>query len=379
MRRALVPLITLGLLSAVPGCGGGGGGSGGVPEVPPEASALDGQVKKGMTRLGSMVSNVEAGLLFVLHPAAGLAPRVTVLPDTGAGVPPYSVRYSGKYDGNSDGIDETTIDGRATFRSDPDSDWSGVDGQVRLDIDIPVLGHVYRADIAYAITSADRRLSGSGTFTDPLSGNKTTLSVPASAPLVVRPATGAVDGQSNACGYSIAGSASIEVTGPSGTLRSTWVFAATSPSVTVTGATFTDSAGKSTALADSVVDLRCGSEGRIDDWVGSYDQNWACLPRESGVARITIALAGAGGLAITDEDPPGSGNGNTYAAAIVGASPHAVRGFFLGGEGGNVYREDFTWTLGKGAASFSQISTYAYTAGPNVGRGGICVASARRR
>ena len=377
MRRPLVSLVTLSVLSFVPGCGGGGGDT--AVTVPAEAAALDDQMKTGMTRLGSMVSNVETGLLFVLNPAAGLAPSVVVQPDTGPGVPPFSVRYGGRYDGNGDGIDETTMTGRATFRSDPDADWSGVDGQVTLDITIPVVGHVYHAEIAYAITSVDRRLSGSGTFTNPLNGNTIALNVPASAPLVIRPATGAAGAQSNACGYSIDGSASVQVTGSAGTLQSTWVFASTSASVAVTGASFTNSAGQTTALDDATVDLRCGSGGSIGDWVASYDQRWACLPRESGNATITIAAAGADSLTITDEDPPGSGSTKTYQATVVGVSPHAVRGFFLGGDASNPYREDFTWTLGKNGASYSQISTYAYTQGPNVGRGGICVASARRR
>lgn len=376
-RTAFVPIASLSILAIVPGCGGGGGDA--MVNVPAEAAALDAQMKTGMTRLTAMVSNVETGLVFVLNPAAGLAPGVSVQPDAGAGVPPYSVRFSGSYDGNGDGIDETTMEGRATFRSDPDTDWTGMDGQLTLDIKIPVVGHLYHGDIAYAITSADRRLSGSGTFTNPLNGNTTTLAVPASTPLVIRPATGAADAQSNACGYSIDGSASVQVAGSSGTLRSTWVFASNRTSVAVTGASFTDSGGQTTAIDDTSVDLRCGGSGRIEDWVASYDQRWACLPRESGRATITIAVAGADSLTITDEDPPGSGSSKTYPAAIVGVSPHAVRGSFPGGDAVNVYREDFTWTLGKNGASYSQISTYAYTQGPLIGKGGICVATARRR
>jgi hypothetical protein len=370
MRRLAVPLALL--FALAPGCGGGGGDGGGGGVIPPAAATLDAQMKTGMTKLAPLVSNVETSLLFMFNPGTPMAQGVVVQP----GAAPNSVTFSGPYDGNGDGINETTVSGSATFRSDPSIDWTGLDGQVTIDVSIPVVGHVYHGDITFTITSSERRLAGSGTFSNPLTGNTTTLTVPAGAPLVIKPSTGAV---SNACGYSIDGQAQLAVTGAAGTLRSTWIFASANASVAVNGATFTDPSGQSTAIGDSSVDLRCGGNGRIEDWVATFDQQWACLPRESGSATITIAANGPSSVTITDEDPPGSGSRNTYAATIVGASPHAVRGFFLGGAAGNQYREDFTWTLGKNASGFSDVSTYVYQQGPKAGKGGICVASARRR
>jgi hypothetical protein len=227
------------------------------------------------------------------------------------------------------------------------------------------------------ITSVDRRLTGSGTFTDPLTGNKTTMT--ATSPLVVKPATGDASAVSNACGYSLDGQMQLKVDGAGGALTSIWNFSSSSPVVVVNGTSFTDSSGKTTALAESTVDLRCGYSGSINDWVARFDQNYACLPRESGQATITITVTGPNTITISDEDPPGSGSVKTYDATILAANPHAVRGFFIGGPAGNHYREDFNWTLGKNGSGFSDFSSYTFIEGLKTGSGGICVASARRR
>jgi len=369
MRRLAAPWVLL--LAMAPGCGGGGGDGGGTT-MPPAAATLDAQMKTGMTRNVMLLSGIESSLVSIFNPGTPMAQNVVVLP----GATPNSVTFSGPYDGNGDGFNESTLSGSATFRSDPSIDWTGLDGQVTIDVSIPVIGHLYHGDVVFSVTSSERRISGSGNFSNPLTGNTTTLTVPAGAPLVIKPSTGAV---SNACGYSIDGQAQLAVAGAGGTLRSTWIFSSANASVAVNGATFTDPSGQSTTIGDSSVDLRCGGSGRIEDWVATFDQQWACLPRESGSATITIAATGPSSVTITDEDPPGSGSRNTYTATIVGASPHAVRGFFLGGATGNQYREDFTWTLGKNASGFSDVSTYVYQQGPKAGKGGICVASARRR
>ena len=112
--------------------------------------------------------------------------------------------------------------------------------------------------------------------------------------------------------------------------------------------------------------------------MASFDQDWACLPRESGKARLTITAAGPDSVNIEDEDPPGSGSKNTYQASVLGTNPYALRGFFIGGDVGNHYREDFNWTLSKDGKRFSQFTKYVYTEGPNLGKGGYCVGNAKR-
>jgi hypothetical protein len=369
MRHLIVQFLMLFLILSC-----GGGGSSGVQNgIPAAASDMDTKLKTNMVRSLQLIPNIESSLLFVMNPGIPMAQGVTVAP----GSLSNSITFAGPYDGNGNGFNETTMTGSATFNSDPNSGWDGMDGQVAVDVNIPLVGHVYHADINFSITSAERRLTGSGTFTDPISGNATTMST-TGTPLVIKLATGSAGAISNACGYSLDGQINLKVEGATGTLISTWNFSPSNSSVAVNGASFIDTSNKTTSLPNSSVDLRCGSSGSINDWVATFDQSYACLPRESGQSTITVTVTGADTISIFDEDPPGSGNIKTYDATIVAANPYAVRGFFIGGPMGNRYREDFNWTLGKNGSSFTQISNYIYIEGPNTGSGGICVASAKR-
>jgi len=78
-------------------------------------------------------------------------------------------------------------------------------------------------------------------------------------------------------------------------------------------------------------------------------------------------------LTVIDDD-----DGDTMDATIVGASPHAIRGFFIAGPVGSRYREDFTWTLAADGSAFTQTTKCVYQEGPSQGQGGICVGRARR-
>ena len=376
MRHTFVP--TLAALLLIPACGGGGDGVAPQASIPAAASALDSKLKAGMARSILLVANLESSFVSVLNPGTPLAQGVTVTADTRPGAAPNSVLFTGTYDGNGDGIKETTMSGSATFASDPASTWSGLNGRAAVDVSIPLVGHVYHADVAFSVTSDERRLSGTGTFTDPLGGDTTTMTIAAPTPLIVKAADGSAGAVANACGNSLSGQVRLDVTGSAGTMTSVWNFSPTNPSAAVSGASFTDKSGLVTTLPDSTVDLRCGSSGSVGDWVAVWDQNWACLPRESGQARLTITAAGTSTVSIEDEDPPGSGNKSTYQATVLGANPYALRGFFIGGPVGNRYREDFNWTLSKDGKRYVQVSKYAYTEGPNTGTGGICVGSAKR-
>ena len=146
--------------------------------------------------------------------------------------------------------------------------------------------------------------------------------------------------------------------------------------------TFTISPGQTTNLPDSTVELPCGDSGTINDWVGTYDQQWACLPREFGHAKITIEVTGPDTVKITDIDPFDSQDPKdlkTYEAKTIG-NPHVLRGFFIAGDPGSPYREDFNWTLRKSLSGFAQSSIYEYIP-PSLkaGKKGLCVASAPRR
>lgn len=361
-------------------CGGGGDGSGSdSPNViPPDATAADAKLKEQMPFVPLLLANAQSGLMLILNPGAGLTPGVTFVPDPQPGAPPNSYTFDGTYDGNDDGISETSLSGKVTYAGDPSSlDWSPLTGQATIDVETPVVGNVFHATLAFTVTETELRISGSGTFTNPMTGETTTINVPAGEPVVVKAVSGASAVVANACGLNVDGSVPIQLSGSTGTLSATWLFSPNSASVAVQRVSFRDPAGKSTAMPDSTVALTCGSGGTINDWVAVYDQRWVCLPIEYGRAQLTLTATGATTLSISDEDPPGSGDLNTYAATIVDASPHAAKGYFDAGPVGNRYREYFTWTLGKGGG-FSQWSHYAYTEGPNNGSGGICVAIAKR-
>jgi hypothetical protein len=338
---------------------------------------MDSTLTSDTDKFTSQVAKFDGILVGIFSPGTPLAPGVALSPAP-PGAPPNSFTFSGPYDSNGDGSTDTTISGQATFIDDPAFAWSGVTGHAVVDVDIPVVGQLFHADVNFSISSTERRLSGSGTFTNVFTSNTTTMTVSAATPLVVKPATGAAGAVSNACSYSLNGQMFLEVIGSSGTLTSTWNFSSNSAGVAVNNKTFTDSSGQTTMLPDSTVFMPCGSSGTINDWVGTYDQHWACLPREFGQATITISVTGPNTVTITDEDPPGSGTPSIYTATTIGGNPHALRGFFISGPPGFQYREDFNWTMRKGLPGFRQSSSYAFFEGPNIGKGGLCVASAPR-
>jgi hypothetical protein len=354
------------------GCGGGGSETA-APPAPSPAAALEAALKSGLVKVMPMAANVQSSLIFLLNPASALSQGVQLMPDNRPGAAPNSFTVNGSFDGNGDGFKETTVSGTAVFATDPATGWSAVSGQMDLAVNIPVIGHVYQANIHYTLTSAQATLWGSGTFTNPVTGITTTLNVAAGTPLAVKLATGAAGAVANACGHSLAGVAGVQAVSSAGTLSTSAAFSHDSASVAFQGTTFTASGGQATTLPDSNADLNCGSSGSLADWVATYDIRWACLPQESGEFRTTLAVGGSSTLAITDE-----GDTTSYPASQVGPGPHAVRGFFIAGQAPNTYREDFTWTLRKDG-NFSQFSTYAWE--PQVeffGSGGVCAATAIR-
>ncbi len=311
--------------------------------------------------------------MFILNPGTALAQGIVLTPDSTPGVPPNTFTFTGPYDGNEDGFNETTLSGRVTFNGDPDNfavDWPGFTGQTTTDVNIPVLGHMYHSSLNFTMTSSSHQMSGTGTFFNPLTGNTTSMT-DSGTPLVIRPATRAAGAVSNACGYSLDGQMVIEVAGPTGTLQGTWTFSGNSAQAAVTGRTFTDTAGVVTPLPNTTVESQCGGTGTINDWVGTYEVRWACLPRESGSHTVTITVTGPDTVNIDDE-------GEFYTARTIGGNPHALRGFFIDGPTGFQYREDFNWTMQKNLSGFAQTSQYVYTDGAQIGNGGVCVASAPR-
>jgi hypothetical protein len=376
VRRAIATTF---IAVAGTSCGGGGGGGGHSPKVvPPEATMAQSAVKSQMTKFTPYMAGAQGSLLLVLNPDAGQTPGITLALDTSPGAAPNTYKFDGVYDGNNDGTSETTLTGWTTYAGVPTSlQWSPATGHVDIDVNIPIGGHVYHAALDYQVTMTEVRLSGTGSFTNPVTSETTSIDVPAASALVIKAVTMDNGLVANACGYNIAGTVPVQFSGPTGTLDSNWVFSPGSASVAVRQASFTDPAGKVTTMADGNVALVCGDSGSTHDWEATYDQPWVCIPLEYGEARLTLTATDSSTVTIDDEDPPGSGDISTYTATTIGSNTHAVTGFFDGGPVGNRYREHFTWTLDK-EGNFSQWSTYAYTEGPNAGSGGICAARARR-
>ena len=361
--RTLPKVVFVALLSSCGGGGGDGGSGGGA--VPPEAATLEAKVRALAVKHVRKIVVLESSLVAVLVPGTALAQGVTLTPRGAA----YSFDLAGAYDGNLDGIAETALNGTATFAADPDTDWNGVQGQLGARVELLNLMHVYQADVAFSVSSDERRFSGSSTYSEPVGGDVTTLTVSAATPLVVRPA--AAGAPANVCGYNVTGEMNVAIDGLLGRYASIWRFLTGQPTVAVSGVTYRDASGQTTTLPDTTMDLRCGTD--IADWVGSFELQWSCLPRESGTWRMRFSVKDGSTLTITDV-----GDNSSFDAQIVGASAHALQGFFTAGPPGSTYREDFVWTLAGHGNEFTQVTKYVWQEGPKQGRGGICIGRAKR-
>ena len=366
MRRLLLSVLVLQFL----GCGSGSDES---DPIPPDAEALMTYTTTGVKLVVPRMAHLEAMLPFLLNPGS---------PGSGGGSfdpagPLYTYDFSAPIDGDGNGANETTVAGTGAFNGEPTDADFGFGGHV--DFTMSTAGGIgnFTGEMDFEILETGREVSGGGTFVEGITGNMTTLTVPAASPLVIIPATGESNAVANTCGYSVQGDAQFEVQGTEGTLTSVWQFRSNSSKVTVTGASFTDTDDQTTDLPDSEVTIPCGPTGSLSDWEGLYHQNWVCLPPEFGEALLTLDVVG-GVVNINDDDPPGSGNGSEYSATPVPGNPHELRGYFIAGPAGFTYREDFAWKLMPDNNTFTQLSRYRYIEGPNIGTGGICGARAVR-
>jgi hypothetical protein len=342
--------------------------------IPTNAAALASYSKTGATLLVTRMTNFEAVIPFLLNPGSAGAGGLTFIP---AGAP-NTYTFGAPIDGDGNGSTETTVAGTAAFNGDPAAAAPGFAGHI--DLTLTTAGGLgnFAGEMDFVRTAVGREATGSGTFVEGVTGNMTTLTVPAGSPLLLKPADGTPNAVANICGYSLQGDAQFEIAGPQGTLASVWQFRSNKAAVAVTGATYTDNSGKSTDLPDTQLTFPCAGTGTQSDWAGVFVQNWACLPVEYGQARHTYTVTG-NTLHIADEDPPNSGDIATYTATPVAGNPYEVRGFFIGGPAGYTYREDFTWKLSPNGNLISQVSHYVYQEGPNTGSGGMCGGRATRQ
>lgn len=367
MRRALAVALTV----LICGC------SGKNPAVPSAADTMMSYAEAGVTLAFPGIGQLDAVLPFLLNPNSPGAAGYQFQPDTSPGAPPNSYTFVIPLDGDSNGSVETMLTGTCRLTGDPSIAAVGFGGSV--DVSINSVGGLgdFTGTLDFVRVEGGATLCGTGTFTDNMTGNTTSIRIDPATPLLSKPATGAPNAMPNACGYSLAGDVEADITGPMGTLSTDMNFSSSRQTVMQTHVTYDDGHGTQVNLPESEFDIPCG-EGSIQDWTGTFLQNWACLPEENGQARLTITVTGPSTIHIVDEDPPGSGHVDSYDATVLAGSPHIVRGFFIGGPAGNTYREDFTWTLAPGRGTFSQVSLYAYQEGSHPLPGGLCSGIATR-
>ncbi len=363
------------LVCAVVACGSSGSDSG---SLPPDAEEMQSYLKKGVTLIMPRLGGAGAVLIFALNPASPGAGGVQFDPDPSPGAPPNSYIFSGALDGDGDGSSETSFSGSATFTGDPASAGAGFGGHVVLTMASDDGLGTLTGDMDFVLNAGGGEVSGTGTFTEIVTGNATTVTVDPATPLEIKLASGAANSVANACASSLHGDVRLDVDGPTGAMTSTWGFSNTRKTVAVTGASFTDNNAQTTDIPDATVTIPCGQSARLSDWTGGFLQHWACIPPEYGSATLTLSTAGSSTINIADEDPPNSGDLSNYSASAVSGNPHVLRGFFISGPTGSTYREDFSWILAANGNSFSQVSMYAYLEGPNQGSGGICGGLATR-
>ena len=365
-------ILCAALLILIGGCGGD---STTKTSAPPEATALQSYLQNGVATMALGLNRFDALLPFLVNPGSPPATGLEFGPDTTTGAPPYSYMFSLPLDGDGDGTSETTVSGRTELNGDPSTAGIGFGGTVELTVtSVGGIGDLI-GNIAFVLTNQGTQLSGTGVFSELVTGNTTQISVGLGNPLLLKapvPGSGSV---ANACVYSLDGSVQVGVTGPTGTLSSLWGFLFTRRSASITQAVYTDPQGAETRLSNSSVDIPCG-EGSIQDWQGVFLQDWSCVPSEYGQALLTITVTGPNTIHVVDEDPPGSGDLITYDLTADSGRPHVVRGHFIT-SGVDAYREDLNWTLTPDGKDFSQVSIYKYQATPS--EGGFCASRALRQ
>lgn len=344
--------------------------------VPAGAAVLQAYMQQGVARLFPALNGVDAVLPLLGNPGAPGSEGLQFAPDPSPGAPPHAYVFQLPLDGDLDGASGGVMTGRCRLSDDPANARIGFGGTIELNASLAGGLGTLAANFQFELTAQGTRLVGTGTFAEMVSNTSTDIAVTEEAPLYLKQATGEPGSVGNACAYSLDGPVAVGVESGESSLSSRWVFSSSSRDVAVTGGTYSDGQHDETPLPDASYRVPCG-DATLARWAGVYEQTWDCLPAETGNSRLTLTVASATSLHIVDEDPPGSGQTKQYDATVVSGNPGVVHGFFIGGEPGATYREDFTWTLAPDYQGFTQVSVYRYEAG-GTGPGGLCAARAHR-
>lgn len=337
-------------------------------DAPAEARLIDAALTNRAQASVPVLADVEALVPLLANPGApgreGFAFAPTGQPNT------YS--FSAPLDRDGDGTPEATISGTAALTGDPGSGADDLGGTITFTAVSAAGGGTLAGSFTFSDSPSGRQVHGEATLSGTVSGYTATLAIPSSAPVTIKPATGAGSAAPNVCGYSVNGDANVEAGGVLGTLSFTWRFSNGSSTIDVVNRSFTSSDDETTDLDDKTLTLSCGEGASIDDWEHVWLQQWVCLPPEHGTERLTITVRNTTTVDVLDEDPPGSGQFNTFEASVLAGNPHVLRGFFIAGPPGSTYREDFTWTMSSDGQRFSKSSRWIFQEGPNAGSGGSC-------
>jgi hypothetical protein len=360
----LVPSLLL-AFTAFAACGDDGDPP---DDAPAAARLIDAAITSRAETSVPVLADVEALIPLLANPGAPGSEGFSLVP-TGAA---NTYAFSAPLDRDGDGTPEATISGTATLTGDPASGTDDLGGTITFSAVSAAGGGTLEGSFTFSDSPSSRQVHGTATLTGTVSGYSATLTIPSTAPVTIRPATGAGSAQPNVCGYSVNGDANVVAGGDVGTLSFTWRFSNGSRTIDVVNRSFTSSDAETTELDAKTLLLPCGEGASIDDWEDVWLQQWVCLPPEFGTEKLTITVRNATTVDVLDEDPPGSGQFNTFEASALPGNPHVLRGFFIAGPPGSTYREDFTWTMSSDGTRFSKSSRYVFQEGPNTGSGGSC-------
>ena len=368
MRRILPPLVLAVLLVA--GCSSDDDGDDNGSNLPPEVQDEVDKVEAGAAMAGEIFGSLVSRLPFIALPGTPPAEGISFQPDFGPGAPPNSYIFVMPLDIDDDGDLESTLNGHCVLSGDPSQVGPGFTGTIQVSGDTPAHTSEFTATLDFEALNDGARLSGSLAWEEFAMGHMVAMQIPAEDPLTARNAAGDPHPTANFCNLNLDGDIDVQLEGPEGGLAGTWNFASNRTAARLTDAVYTDAEGEQMAVPDTDRDLACG-EGAIEDWAGTWDFNYGCLPPESGGSTVVITIKNSTTISILDGDDP-------YEATIVPGSARIVRGHFFDGEGNFRYREDFTWSLSENSDVFTQTSRYYYTQGPNEGMPGFCSARAIR-
>jgi hypothetical protein len=372
MRKFML-VIALAGAAACGGDGDGGGGSGLTPEAQAVVNYVIGESQEAV----SFVQHVSQALTFALiDPVGAAAAGIGFAPGATPGTFDFDIPIDTDGDGNADATaaGSTTLDQIPVIG--PNLGLGGtIDGTLLL-----ASGRSISVTGAFEVTAQGLEVSGDISFSDPSTGHSGNITIPDTAPMLVRPAgDGAV---ANLCAASAQGSASVDVIkeppGPGGGsiyyFEAVLQFLFSSATAQLTGASGGTNPTALDPLPDTSAEVAC--DFSISDWVGTFEMFWFCPPGGGDFESHTFTVTGPNTVQVSK-----LGTGQTtptvFTATAIPGNPHVLVGEFT--EGDPLYTETFRYTLSPDGSFFTQDNVYVIIEGPFTGDGGPCYGTGYRQ